>query len=239
MPRLPIALFLALTVWGCAPAPVKKAEGEAVTIEPRSIKLSPQDLLPTRTSLIAGPGAALAIGQKLKDAQDLFKAGDRKAVRELPPQLLATEYGAWGWDDAKQGLYFRAVTDRAEQVVLAMEMFEGKDADFIDALVRQYADLMRAAPRQIGTDPRVVFYFWDGTQAQRLMICAVKVPKQDYTVTVAIGVSRIMDAVGMSEEKARGLTPSGADGFIQQGLSILDRPKIPASTSGNANQPGP
>lgn len=239
MPRLGIFLAITFIACGCAPSATKKIEGESVKIEPRSVKLLPQDLTPTRTALIAGPGAFLTVGQSLKAAQDMFKAGDRKPIRELPPQLLSAEYDAWGWDDPKAGLYFRVITDKAEQVVLAMQMFEGKDAAFLDTLVRQYGDLMRSAPRQVGTDSRIVFYFWDAAEAHRLMIGTVKIPKQDYTITVAMGVPKMMDALDMSEQKARGIKPNGSDGFVQQGLNILDRAKIQAQPSGNANQPGP
>ena len=196
--------LLAIIVAGCAAPPPK--EDLLVIKPPAMASIGDLDFAKrTEIALINEQGTKLSVGDEIERAQDLFpKPSAGKGFTDLPPTLDSQTFSAWGWQ-ARQGEAFGAIFDkRARRIALAMRTLPDQGQIALEDMVSRYRNEIGGTPSTelgVGAGP-IRYWFWTRSTTHRLMICAVTNKKGGYHVTVAMGDSQLMDAIGANPDKA-------------------------------------
>lgn len=230
--RRVLAIGIAVVASGCAtPPPIEDSPAEVS--RPSTISIDDREFeAPNIAALWNGRDGWLEVGNTRDHAEALFKPDGAKMISELPPTLQPAQFKAWGWENKKTGVSFGSVYDVArKRVVLALLTQSGKELAEVQALVTQYKNKFLNPAISIDSDPRVQFYFWSPTEGSRAMICSVTNKTGGYTVTAAVGLTPLMDAIDATPEKA--------GDFVRRGIEALDIKKKPVSQAQPANQEGP
>ena len=208
-------LVLAVLVAGCA-APPPKEELAAPKPQPK-VKIDKVDYERTsKVALVNDKGEFIKVGSLLDDVTKFFPKDNGAGFSDLHPALERSKFDAWGWE-GKDGRSFGAILDRVDKrVALAMRTFKDQGQTQLDALVKQYEDLVGKRPSTVPpTIPgkSATYYFWDD-HPHRLMICAVTNTRGGYNVVVAMGDAQVMDAIGASQKGAAEAIVKG-DSYLQ------------------------
>lgn len=190
---------LLLVIAGCSkqPAPV-------ATKTPPPIRFAgkvdvPNSLAPTDLGIL-NDGAPVRVGDSLEDANRAFPAPqDIFGLKELPPGF-GSGFRARGFETPRDGLGLILVDNR---VAVAMRRIEDVSADAAKEAVRRYVAEFGDASESV-SGARIEYRFWS-KEDQRLMVCTAPDRKEPsrFDVTVAVGVSTLMDALRMSHASAR------------------------------------
>lgn len=235
MVRLALLLIFACLVVGCAAPPTEEPVAAPSPAKPKLIELPEADLSPGKGGIWSDAGSAwLRVGDTQARALDLFPAPrGAKRVKDLPPTLVATQFEPAGWQDSKGRVAFGCISEKKrETVVLAMLTQEGLSATRLADLVSLYRAELGPESSSLGSDGPIRFYFWETKDEipQRLMICAVADDRSEFTTTVAMGLSAVMDAIDANPKKA--------ELQLKQGQKLLDSAKKATNTTGSTNQQG-
>jgi hypothetical protein len=159
----------------------------------------PDSLAPTDLGIL-NDGNLLRVGDSLEDANRVFPAPqDIFGLKELPPGF-GSGFRARGYETPREGLGLILVDNR---VAVAMRRIEDVSADTAKDAVRRYVAEF-GEPSESVSGARIEYRFWS-KEDQRLMVCTAPDRKEPsrYDVTVAVGVSTLMDALRMSYASAR------------------------------------
>ena len=192
-----LSLGLVMVLAGCRAgeaAPSDSPDGEvaatSTVAEPLPIQDSVLHLLHHGDSLRLGVNyeEALKVYEPPKNAFDFA---------ELPPNFRPP-YRARGWETAKEG--FGTITYNT-RVVLAIWQTDGGDLRTYEKLVAAYATEFPALTAQEITNGTVRYKFYEAN-GQRLMILAVPDAGSTVHITVALGLSETMSAIGADPTQA-------------------------------------
>jgi hypothetical protein len=207
-----VLLAMAVLIAGCAAPPPKE---EFVTPAPTpKVKIENLDLQRnSKVALLNDKGEALKVGDEFDDARKLFPKGNGAGFTDLHPALDSAKFDAWGWE-GKNGKSFGVIMeDIGKQVAVAMRTYKDQGQAEVDALIKQYEELLDKKAETVPATPpgkSATYYFWEDN-LQRLMICAVTNTKGGYNVVVAAGDSQVMDAISASKKGAEVGIKAGDD----------------------------
>jgi hypothetical protein len=192
-----IALGVAVLMTGCRagePTPSDNPDGElassSTVAEPSPIRDSGLHLLHHGDSIRLGVNyeEALKVFEPPKNAFDFA---------ELPPNFRPP-YRARGWETAKEG--FGTITYNT-RVVLAIWQTDEGDLRTYEKLVSAYATEFPTVTAQEVTNGTIRYKFYE-SNGQRLMILAVPDAGATVHITVALGLSETMSAIGADPAQA-------------------------------------
>lgn len=188
-----------LVAAGCSkpPAPVAKTTPPPIRFAGKVPV--PNSLAPTDLGIL-NDGNLLRVGDSLEDANRAFPAPqDIFGLKELPPGF-GTGFRARGYETPREGLGLILVDNR---VAVALRRVEDISADAANESLRRYVEEFGDASETV-KGARIEYRFWS-KEDQRLMVCLAPDRKEPtrFDVTVAVGVSTLMDALRMSYASAR------------------------------------
>lgn len=159
----------------------------------------PSSLAPTDLGLM-GESGSLRVGDSLEEASRVFPSPQNAfGLKELPPGFGPT-FKARGFETREEGLGLILVDDRVAVAIRREENVNGEKVEEVTkAFVRQFGE-----PDESVTGARIEYRFWN-KEDQRLMLCSAP-DREDpthYDMTMAVGVSNLMDALRMSYPMAR------------------------------------
>lgn len=217
-----IALVIAISLAGCRTgetAPSDSPEGElsssSTVAEPSPIQDSGLHLL--------HHGDSIRLGVSYEDALKVFEPPKNAFdFAELPPNFRPP-YRARGWETAKEG--FGTITYNT-RVVLAIWQTDDGDLRTYEKLVSMYGLEFPTLTAQEVTNGTIRYKFYE-TNGQRLMILAVPDAGTNVHITVALGLSETMSAIGADPLQASQVVSKKVDG-----TSVTD--KLPGSPTGES-----
>jgi len=172
-----------------ATAPIKPSAptvGEPFTTEPTKMAL-----IHKGKTVTVGMSADAA----LKVFQDVRSGGFE--ADQLPPGF-AEPYRARSWEDGQHGFGVILYNDR---VVSAMYQEEVASFDRLKEFVLEYRAVLNGVQPQLIQGKRVDYWIWDKDD-QRVVICGFEADPNRVKITACMGDSRVLDAIGMSYERA-------------------------------------
>lgn len=198
-------------VWlgGCATPPATEPRDVVETVPPQDIALPDTAFESSGLALSNGADGWLAPGDRLDQAQQLFPAPrGAKRVGDLPPMLKPAQFKVWGWQ-TKGGDSFGVILDRrSARIALAMSIRKRLGESDVSTLVKIATAKYRASPTLVGDGP-IRIYSWGVDRGQQAMLCAVTNKNGGYTVSVIVGVTELMKAVGADSQNANRLVNDG------------------------------
>ena len=176
-------------------------------------KLDPPDFSKRTALRMVRKGEEVRVGDSIEVALRAFREEKNSVlVTEMPPGWQDPAYTAQGWDNGSSGF---ATILYDEKVVLALFHEDRADEARLQEILAVYDRmLVRPAVNLVGS--RVRFWFWDQAP-HRLMICAVQVPSEGQSISIALGGQKIMDLLGMNPEAAE-KDRVAAEKIFQDGL---------------------
>lgn len=119
-------------------------------------------------------------------------------IRSLP-QGFPSEYTVRGWSIPQEFEGFGVILYQ-DRVVSAMEQLDNVDEQALTDTIEQYERALGSAEPIVGSGVR--YWFWeDGPQT--LMISTFETEPGRSRMTVAVGLTQVMNRLGISREKAR------------------------------------
>ncbi len=198
--RIIFSATLGIAICGCQGTETPPAESLA-TASPKPIAVGvPVTSLPTDIGLVVRRGLPITVGFSPDAAFRLFRDPKQSGFEfdDLPPKFQ-WPYKARTWEEAHMG--FGEILYNS-QLVAAMYQEDNGDQERVNQLLVAHRDQINGrAPEQIG-GKRVNYWFWE-KDGQRLMICAYPTGRDVIKITVAMGDNVVMDALGISPDKAR------------------------------------
>lgn len=188
-----------LVLAGCSKTPAPVAKNTPPPIRFAGKVAVPNSLAPTDLGIL-NDGTLLRVGDSLEDANRAFPAPqDIFGLKELPPGF-GSGFRARGFETPREGLGLILVDNR---VAVAMRRLEDVSVDAAKEAVRRYVAEFGDATESV-SGARIEYRFWT-KEDQRLMVCTAPDRKETsrFDVTVAVGVSTLMDALRMSHASAR------------------------------------
>ncbi len=184
----------------------------------------------TPLAVVAENGQLRLGGSRLEAIKAFPKPDLANQVSDLPALLRGQSgYSAESWTYGNSGFGTIMYGDR---VALATRVTEKMTEDQFRTLVddTRRANGNERTPAIGGRFAR--YYFWQSDD-QRLMICGFRAPDSSWTSTVALGESPLMDALGMSEERAN-VDKDSADAALgeyyqKQKMDLPPKPPAPGS----------
>lgn len=200
-----LLLLLLVALAGCGDpasvAPIATDTAPATTTPPETVA-SPDFNRLTTLALVSGD-RTLKVGDSTDQAESFFERPRRSFLLRELPEAFGPGYRARGWESDRQGFGIVSYRDR---VAAAMLTVEGVDETVVQETLqthRRNDDPNNPDRRTFTQESRVArYWFWEEAN-QRVMVCAAKTYRGDFTVTVAVGDIAALDALRMSPEEAR------------------------------------
>ena len=161
----------------------------------------------TAIALLRGD-SKVHVGDSAEDAYDTLLGGRTGGfiTQRLPQGFQGPFYTCKVWQGAEDGFGVIAYNGK---VALGLIQENKATRDRENNIRADYAKLMGETEPRTVSGERVTYYFWDAQDSklpgtQRLMIMVFQTPGRDTVqVTVAMGDSIAMDAIGANETEAR------------------------------------
>lgn len=176
-----------------------KVEGEEGrrTVSASDLEVSAIDMA-SRLSLVGG-GASVRLGQKDDSALvGEFQKPERAVnLTELPPGF-GDGFQALGWETAERTV---SLVSKDGAVVLALDTRGGLDSDRAERIVGDYIRAHGEPTSRVSSES-ADYWFWQDLGV-RLMVCRYRCRQSGETVTAAVGLTVLMDALRMDEASAQ------------------------------------
>ncbi len=197
------ALFLsgvAAMLLGCGPS--ERPAQEAAARPPDTPKLVvAADLLKQTELALLNEGRRVAVGDEFREALEVFRPGRRVKAFELRdlPASLGPEFAPRGWETDSEGF---GLVVYGERVAAAVRTVSGRsESEMMDAAEAYGRLYRRLQPVEVAGQTSRYWFFESGNQ--RLMVCGARTHKGNWTVTLAVGLNPVMDALRMSPARAK------------------------------------
>ncbi|MFZ4508613.1 MAG: hypothetical protein ACOYON_13040 [Fimbriimonas sp.] len=206
-----IGVFAALSLWGCggssAAPEVTKAVAEPARVQAPSLSAR------SSVALIRHSGR-LRVGDTFGTGFEVFPAPARSFEFTQLPERFGRPYSARGWQAVHEGFGMVAYSGI---VVAGVYQVSGAKPDILYELLAAQETSLKGVNSSMVASSRARYWFWevpgfDGSQPattadgsetrHRVMICALQT-KAGLNITVAMGDAVVLDALGMSQVKAR------------------------------------
>jgi hypothetical protein len=174
-----------------------KPDVQAMDLTPKIEFKEPPEYAPaTRFGLIRN-GAKLQVGDNSEKGLTIFERPEKSSAISDLPEGWPKDYRSRGWQSEKESF---GMILRRNEVVGALITQEDVTERRVLEVFEDYRRFLGEPDQQPQTQ-NVRFWLWE-TAPYRCVICATKNAKAQLVVTVGVGYTEVMDALGMNQAGA-------------------------------------